>query len=103
MKKKYDICDVAKNVKLYMAKHLPKYDVLEVIPYAHPEDYYLFAVIAKRNDLDQEFLRFSNYGSFACWTCWNETTQSLHYGHYGLASWEEAAQIINDNYIITRR
>ena len=53
----------------------------------HPDDAYLYHVIAKRND-----------GKYACWTSWNESTQSLNFGHYDLESEDEALAILDEHY-----
>lgn len=53
----------------------------------HPDDAYLYHIIAKRND-----------GKYACWTSWNESTQSLNFGHYDLESEDEALAILDEHY-----
>lgn len=39
----------------------------------HPDDYYLYVVIAKKKDREE----------YAFWSCYNDTKQSLYHGHYG--------------------
>ena len=85
---RYDVLKkVEVNVQEYFKEHLPNYTVEEVSRHSnHPEDHYLYHVIAKNQN-----------NEYACWTSWNETTQSLNFGHYGLESLE-AAQAVSDEY-----
>ena len=77
---------VESNVKDYLEKHNLG-ELVSCRPASnYPADYYLFHVIAKKND------------EYRCWTCWNETTQSLNCGHYGLASYDEALTISLDHF-----
>ena len=77
--------EVKENVKKYLEKNNLG-ELVDVMRHSdHPDDHYLYHVIAKRKD------------SYSCWTCWNETTQSLNFGHYNLVS-EEVAREICDEY-----
>ena len=77
--------EVKENVKKYLEKNNLG-ELVDVMRHSdHPDDNYLYHVIAKRND------------SYSCWTSWNETTQSLNFGHYNLVS-EEVAREICDEY-----
>lgn len=71
--------ETVRHVAEYFEQHLPQYAIMEVRRKScHPDDDYLYAVSAKKDD-----------GTFAVWTCWNEKLQSLNHGHYGLKSFEE--------------
>lgn len=53
----------------------------------HPDDSYLYSVFGQKED-----------GSIACWSTFNESTKSMNYGHYGLSSFEDAMDVIKDNF-----
>ncbi len=75
---------VIDHVSEYFKEHLPEYMVLEVRRISsHPEDSYLWAVSARKND-----------GTYAVWTAWNESTQSLNHGHYGIKSLEDCEKLM---------
>ena len=78
--------EVRDNVTKYLSENNLG-ELIDVVRHSdHPEDSYLYHVIAKRGN------------EFVCWTSWNETTQSLNFGHYGLSS-EEEARKISDEYM----
>lgn len=75
--------NVVENVRKYFTKNLPQYFVCTVArASSHPDDHYLYTVIAKHRE----------NGTYTTWTSWNETTQCLNFGHYGLDA-EEAAVV----------
>lgn len=77
--------EVKENVKKYLEKHNLG-ELVDVMRHSdHPEDDYLYHVIAKKGD------------NYSCWTSWNETTQSLNFGHYNLVS-EKVAREVSDEY-----
>ena len=76
---------VKENVKKYLEEH-DLGELIDVVRHSdHPEDSYLYHVIAKRGN------------SYSCWTSWNETTQSLNFGHYNLVS-EKVAREVSDEF-----
>lgn len=80
------------HVSEYFKEHLLEYTVLEVRrKSSHPEDNYLWAVSARKND-----------GTFAVWTAWNEATQSLNHGHYCIKSLEACEKLIREYTDTTR-
>lgn len=83
--------EVRDNVSKYL-KENNLGELIDVVRHSdHPEDCYLYHVIAKR--------RNAYWGdTYCCWTSWNETTQSLNYGHYNLIS-EQEARKISDSFI----
>lgn len=54
----------------------------------HPEDSYLYSVIAKKD----------NDGSYACWSTFNGSTKSMNCGHYNLSSENDAIDVIKQNF-----
>jgi hypothetical protein len=76
---------VPQNVKENVKKYLEENNLGELVDVMrasdHPEDNYLYHIIAKKRD------------TYSMWTSWNETTQCLNFGHYGLESEEQAREI----------
>ena len=73
--------EVIRNVKKYLVEG-ELGELVDVMRASdHPDDHYLYHVIAKKN------------GYYRCWTCWNESTQCLNYGHYDLPSERIAREI----------
>lgn len=63
---------------------LTAYELVDVVHKSnHPEDDYLYMVVAKKGD------------EYAVWTSWNDTMQSLNFGHYGLAK-ESVEDVLNE-------
>ena len=84
-------CEVMDNIVNYFKDELSDsgYVPLKVCRKSnHPDDGYLYSVIAKN----------ISSGGFACWSSFNESTQSLNHGHYGLDNEDEARQIISENF-----
>lgn len=83
--------EVKENVKKYLEKHNLG-ELVEVMRASdHPEDDYLYHVIAKKTNESKLF--HNGEWNYSCWTCWNATTNSLNYGHYQLESEERARKI----------
>lgn len=79
--------EVVEHVKEYLAAELSEYELVEVLRASeHPEDDYLYMVIAKGKCW------------YSVWTCWNEKTHVLNYGHYGIESHEKARTIAAEYY-----
>lgn len=82
------------NVPMEVVDHISAYlkaenlgELVEVTRASdHPDDDYLYEVIAKKGD------------NYSVWTCWNETTGSLNFGHYGVPSLDEAKEIVAQYY-----
>ena len=78
---------VPKQVKKNVQKYLKNNGLGELVEVRrasdHPEDHYLYHVIAKIGV------------TFSCWTSWNETTQSMNFGHYGL-TYEECDSVLKE-------
>lgn len=83
--------EVKENVKKYLAEHNlgELVDVMRASD--HPEDGYLFHVIARKPN-EKKLFHNGDY-SYSAFTSWNETTQSLNFGHYHLESEERAREI----------
>lgn len=83
--------EVKENVKKYLEKNNlgELVDVMRASD--HPEDDYLYHVVARK--LNEKKLFHNGEWNYSCWTCWNETTHSLNYGHYQLDSEERAREI----------
>lgn len=80
--------EVKNNVQSYFEEHLKNYTPVEICRISnHPEDHYLYAVIARHNN-----------GDYACWTSWNHSTESMNFGHYGLSDREAAFSIVQDKF-----
>lgn len=83
---------VVENVKEYLSKNLPAYTLENVLRKSdHPDDDYLYMVIAKHVD-----------GSYAVWTSWNETSQCLNFGHYALIDVMAAYEVCVEYYFRTK-
>ncbi len=86
---------VVSHVEEYFSKHLPEYKGVEIYRKSnHPDDSYLYEVVAKRSDNSSFFGEGSEY---VCFTSWNEKTQSLNHGHYNV-DYEKAIAIAKENY-----
>lgn len=82
--------EVVRNIRRYFAENLACYEVMTVERKSeHPDDWYLYTVVARRND-----------GVYALWTSWNETMQSLNGGNYDIKSFADAR--ILQNYVKER-
>lgn len=80
---------VKENVISYLAKNLPQYEMVNVLRKSnHPDDDYLYMVIAKHITND----------TYATWTSWNQSTKSLNNGHYGLEDIIMAYEVAVENY-----
>lgn len=83
-----NLTPVPQEVKENVKKYLTEENLGELVDVMraseHPEDWYLFHVIARKGD------------NYSCWTSWNETTQSLNFGHYNLNSEEGAREICKE-------
>lgn len=81
--------DVVSHIRNYFAENLPQYDPVKVIRKSvHPDDAYLFMVVARKKDDT----------SYAVWTSWNEQLQSLNYGHYDLPDLNACSRIMDEFY-----
>lgn len=70
---------VKDNILKYFKENLNQYQVEDIVQYSeHPDDDYLFMVVAKKVDSQ----------SWSWWSCWNNTSLSLTYGHYDYLSQE---------------
>ena len=81
--------EVIEHVKEYFSDHnsLRNYEVVEICRASeHPEDNYLYMVVAKKT---------CDY-SYTVWTSWNEMTQCLNNGHYDLST--ESVDVIKKEY-----
>lgn len=80
---------VPQEVKENVRKYLTENNLGELVDVTrhsdHPDDHYLYHVIAKKGE-----------GNYRCFTSWNETTQSLNFGHYNLVSEEVAREVANE-------
>lgn len=77
---------VIENIKNYLERNNLGEFIKAVRMSDHPDDSFLYGVIAKKND------------DYSCWTCWNETTQTLNYGHYNMVSEEVCSEILMENF-----
>lgn len=78
--------DVRKNIEKEVKNVSPFYEVRNIIRYAHPDDNYLYKVVAENVSLE----------NYTYWGCFNTSTNSLNFGHYGLAL-EEAMSLLWEN------
>lgn len=77
---------VIASIENYIANNFPNMHVCHIYRKSnHPEEHYLYMVIATKND-----------GTFSCWSSWNEITDSLNCGHYNLKSEQEGISILKD-------
>ena len=83
--------EVKENVKKYLVEHNlgELVDVMRASD--HPEDDYLYHVIARKIN-ESKFFHNGEW-NYSCWISWNETTQSLNFGHYNLQTQTEARRI----------
>lgn len=84
---KSDVSDaVVKSVSQYLENH--NLGKVEMVLRAsnHPEDHYLYGVIASKN------------GTYSCWTCWNQDTKVMNFGHYGIKNVEDAINVLKEHY-----
>ena len=97
---KLKINDVPEKVKENVANYLQKHNLGELVlirrASEHPEDDYIYHVVARKKNRHCYF--HNGEWNFSCWTCWNETTQCLNYGHYDLESVLDACEILNKYY-----
>lgn len=82
---------VKENVKKYLAEHNLGELVDVMRASEHPEDDYLYHVIARKPNKSKLF--HNGEWNYSCFTSWNETTQSLNFGHCNLESEEVAREI----------
>lgn len=88
--------EVLTNVLNYFSENLPHFSVVEIRRASeHPDDSYLYMVIAKRKENPFPGIM----GDYSCWTSWNESTQSLNYGHYGLKTLQDAREICQEKFL----
>lgn len=87
--------EVIENIKKYLERENLGELVDVMRASEHPDDWYLYHVIARKLNVNKVF--HNEEWSYSCWTAWNETTQSLNYGHYNLSS-EIAARRICAEY-----
>jgi hypothetical protein len=62
------------ELQAYFDEHLPQYEIEAVEQKRHPEDWYLFCVVA----------RHRSRGDYAVSTSWKTSTGSLNHGHYDI-------------------
>lgn len=80
LKKEKVTQEVEENIRSYFREKLNQYEVVDIVQYSeHPDDDYLFMVVAKKKDSQ----------SWSWWSCWNNTSLSLTYGHYDYSSQED--------------
>ena len=82
---------VKENVKNYLEKNNLGELVSVMRASDHPDDNYLFHVIAKKPNVKKTF--HNGDWNYSIWTCWNDTCKGLNYGHYNLDSVERALEI----------
>lgn len=86
------------QVKINVINYLDKNNLgklVDIMPASeHPDDYYLYHVIAKKPNTNKVF--HDGEWNYSCWTCYNASTNSLNYGHYNLSSEKEARKICNE-------
>lgn len=70
---------VCEHIEDYFKNYLPYFKVHEVMKYKHPDDNYLYKVIAYNEETHM----------WAWWSCWNESTQSLNWGHYNFLDYDD--------------
>lgn len=79
--------EVVDNITDYLKNKMPSCELNYVCRKSnHPEDSYLYSIVAKKND------------EYICFTSWNETTKSLNHGHYGLKNRDAALEILKANF-----
>jgi hypothetical protein len=95
MRIKRNLTPVSEKVKENVKKYLEENNLGELVDVMrasdHPDDEYLYHVIAKKPNTHKYF--HNGEWNYSCWTSWNETTQGLNYGHYQLKSEEVAREI----------
>ena len=67
---------VIARIEAYMEcnEWLRKYKICSVMQYEHPDDHYLYKVLA----------RDTVNNTYTYWTAWNDSTYGLNHGHYDL-------------------
>ena len=80
---------VIKDVISYFKTDISGFMPVKVCRHSnHPEDVYLYSVIAKHENSD----------AYACWSTFNDSTKSLNHGHYYLSGEDDALEIIKDKF-----
>lgn len=78
--------NVADSVKQYLDRSFADMKLCHIYRKSnHPDDQYLYMVIAEKND-----------GTFSCWSSWNSITGFLNHGHYYLTSEQDAISILQE-------
>ena len=75
--------DVRKAIEAEVKSVSPDYEVVNFIRYKHPDDNYLYRVVAENAEKD----------TYTYWDCFNTCTGSLNYGHYDI-SYPEAMKLL---------
>ena len=95
MKIKRNLAPVSEEVKENVKKYLEENNLGELVDVMrasdHPEDHYLYHVIAKKFN-EKKYFHNGDW-NYSIFTSWNETTQCLNFGHYNLESIERALEI----------
>lgn len=80
--------EIRKEVINYFESSLPQYvPILVKRASEHPEDHYLYMVLAEKKGT----------GEYATWTSYNSSRKCLNHGHYGL-SVEAAINLLNEHF-----
>lgn len=77
--------EVRKAIEKEVKSIYPAYEIVNIIRYKHPDDNYLYRVVAEKVGQD----------TYTYWDCFNTYTGSLNFGHYNL-SYVEAMQLIRE-------
>lgn len=81
--------EVVEHINEYFKKHLPGYELLQVVrKSSHPDDSYLYMVSAS-NKYNE---------TYAVWTCWNESVKDLNFGHYGILKEEDCEEVFKEHF-----
>ena len=75
--------EVRKTIEKEVKRISPHYEIKAIIRYKHPEDHYLYRVVALMTSND----------TYTYWNSFNTFTNSLNFGHYQI-SLEEAMQLL---------
>lgn len=74
---------VRKTIEKEVKRISPHYEIKAIVRYKHPEDHYLYRVVAA----------MTNNDTYTYWDSFNTFTNSLNFGHYHICL-EDAMQLL---------
>lgn len=85
---------VYENIEQYFYDYLPGFKRMLILKASnHPDDHYLYHVIARN----------TRNNTYTVWTCWNDSTKCLNHGHYGIDNLSWAIGICDDMFHDVKR